>query len=115
MATIRIRNLGVDTVVGTHANEQKSKQKVIINLEIEYDAESAIRGDDLKMAVDYERMAGEIEFELSQTKFQLVESVASVVLDRIMRDPLVLRATVRIDKPGALANADSVQVELTRP
>ena len=44
---------------------------------------------------------------------QLLEALAGRILKLIMKDPKVLSATVRVDKPHALRFAKSVSVEMS--
>ena len=45
MATIRISNLKLRTIIGIHDWEREHKQDVIINIEMEFDASKSIESD----------------------------------------------------------------------
>ncbi len=110
---INIDNLRLRTIVGIFEWEQKIKQDIIINLEIEFDGSKAIENDDIEHTVDYKTLTKEIIEKVESTKFQLIEKIAGDVTNIIMRNRKVLRSKVRIDKPGALRFADSVSVTHT--
>jgi len=114
MATIRIKNLKLNTVIGTKEEERTKKQPIILNIEIAYDSKSAILQDDLSQAVDYEVLTQQIKELVQSSRFLLLETLCSSLLDLILQDPHVQNATLEIDKPNALDNTDSVSVVLSR-
>ncbi|MCK5260070.1 MAG: dihydroneopterin aldolase [Candidatus Omnitrophica bacterium] len=113
MATIRITNLKLRTVIGTNDWERECKQDVVINVRIEFDASKASESDDLKDTIDYKAITKRIIQKVEPSSFFLLEKMAKCILSIIMEDPLVKEATVRVDKPLALRFADSVSVELS--
>ncbi|MCK5178135.1 MAG: FolB domain-containing protein, partial [Candidatus Omnitrophica bacterium] len=60
MATIRITNLKLRTVIGTNDWEREYKQDVVINIRIEFDASKASERDDLKDTLDYKAITKNI-------------------------------------------------------
>lgn len=112
MAIIRITELSLKTIIGIFDWERKRKQKVVINVELEFNASKAIKTDDVKDTVDYKVITKKIIQHVEESKYFLLEKMAGSVLKIILDDPKVKRAKVRIDKPGALRFARSVSVEL---
>ncbi|MCK5014225.1 MAG: dihydroneopterin aldolase [Candidatus Omnitrophica bacterium] len=112
MATIRITNLKLRAVIGTNDWERDCKQDVLINVEIGFDASKASESDQIKDTIDYKALTKRIIQVVEPSNFFLLEKLAKRVLNIIMENPLVKKATVRIDKPLALRFADSVSVEL---
>ena len=53
MTKIRITDLKLRAVIGTNDWERETKQDVVINIAIDYDATKASESDDLKDAIDY--------------------------------------------------------------
>jgi len=107
---IKIKNLRVKTIIGVKPHERRRKQEVVINLQLEFDGEKAARSDHLADAVDYESIGRRIVADAAKRKFHLLERLCRHVLELAMENPRVLRATVEIDKPGALQSADSVSI-----
>ena len=64
--------------------------------------------------VNYKELKDRIVAELSDTSYELIESVARHVCELCLACDGVQRVTVCVDKPGALTGARSVAVELTR-
>jgi dihydroneopterin aldolase len=111
---IKIKNLHLYTIIGLNAPERVKKQEVVINLEIEIPGENAAASDEVNDTVDYKKLKNDILERGEKTDFKLLEKLASFVLDITMQNPKISRATVEIDKPGALTSADSVSVTLSR-
>jgi D-erythro-7,8-dihydroneopterin triphosphate epimerase len=112
MATIRIEDLKISTILGVGPGERMRQQMVVINLSFDYDATRAILTDDIEAALDYKALKKKILLQAAKSKFYLLEKLTDFVLQIVMEEPRVMRATVRIDKPQALRYAKSVSVEL---
>ena len=113
MAKIRITDLLLRTIIGTHDWERKKKQDILINITFEYNCSKASKSDELKEVVDYRTMTKKITEEVEVSQFFLLEKLTDFVLKLVMEDKKIDNATVRIDKPHALRFADSVSVELS--
>ncbi len=114
MAYVRITDLTLKAIIGTNAWERTTKQKVVINARFEYNAQKAAKTDNIKEAVDYKTITKKIIARISISRFFLLERLANEVLEIIMSEKRVQRATVRIDKPLALRHAKSVSVEISK-
>ena len=114
MATIRITDLKLNTIIGINAWERKVKQTILINAIIEFDANKAIKSDKLTDTLDYKAITKKILNEIKSSQFFLLERLTARVLDIIHSFNGVKKATVRIDKPRALRYAKSVSIELTK-
>jgi len=112
MAKIRITNLRLRAIIGTHDWEREVQQDVIVNITLDYDATKAIVSDDLRKTVDYKALTKQIIKEVEASQFFLLEKLSGKILDIVTAHPAVREAVVRVDKPQALRFADSVSVEL---
>ena len=113
LATTRITNLRLDAVIGCNDWERRQTQRVIINISMDFDPTEAIASDRLDATLDYRAIKKRIIASVEQTSFNLLESLTAHVLDIIMNNTRVVRATVTIDKPEALRYADSVSITLS--
>lgn len=114
-ATIRINDLCLRAIIGTHPRERKNKQDIILNLSICYDASKASKSDRLKDALDYEALADRVSRAVERSRYYLLEKLAAKVLDVVLRtDSRVSGAWIRLDKPHAIGEARSVSFELAR-
>jgi D-erythro-7,8-dihydroneopterin triphosphate epimerase len=110
---IRIKNLRLKTIVGVNAWERQESQEVVINIEIEFDGEKAAETDSLQDTIDYKKMKKKILEKIEPSKCFLLESLARRVLNIVLEEPRVVKATVEVDKPKALRFTDSVSVAVS--
>lgn len=109
---IRITDLTLKTIIGIFDWERTRKQKVVINVEIVFNAAKAAKSDNVKDTIDYKTITKKIIKHVEASKYFLIEKMADQVLKIVMEDAKAKAAKVRIDKPGALRFARSVSVEL---
>ena len=112
MATIRITDLKVRTIIGINSWERKTKQDVLINVMMDVDVSKAVRSDNIADTIDYKTITKKIIAAVNESKFFLLEKLTDMILQLVMADPQVRKATVRVDKPRALRYTHSVSVEL---
>ncbi len=114
MEKIYIRDLGVRCIIGIYPDERREKQDVIINITLEGDLSAAPVSDAIEDTINYKFIKKSIVRMVEESDFNLIESMASRILDICFEDSKVERATVTVDKPGALRFARSVAVEFSR-
>lgn len=114
MATIHLSNIYIETIIGTKKEERQNPQELIINIWFDYNACKASDTDDLQYAVDYEKMTNTIIEKVEASRYYLIEKLAHIITDVLFEEPLITKATVMIDKPEAIAQAESVSISLTR-
>ncbi len=68
MSTIRINDLSLRVIIGTHPWERKNKQELILNICIVYDAAKAAKTDHLKDALDYEALVEKVTQLVQRSK-----------------------------------------------
>jgi D-erythro-7,8-dihydroneopterin triphosphate epimerase len=112
-AIIRITDLLLRAVIGDNEWEKKLRQDVIINIELEYDAQKAIDSDSMEDAFDYKKLKRSIIDEVENSHFKLLESLTNRILSIVMEDNRTLAAVVRVEKPGALRYAKTVSAEMS--
>ena len=112
MARIFIQDLRLDATIGIHDWEQKTRQRVVINVVLQVDTRRAAQTDDVADTCDYRALAKRT-IELVETgRFGLLERLAHEILQLAHADARVQHAVVRVDKPGAVRRCDSVAVEV---
>ena len=111
---IYIRDLTVRCIIGIYPDERREKQDVVINVVLEGDLAPAAQSDQIEDTINYKTIKKQIVQLVEASDFNLIETMAGRVLDICLSDPRVDRATVTIDKPGALRFARSVAVEMSR-
>jgi len=114
MDRIHIRDLLLRCIVGIYPEERCEKQDVVINITLECDCRPAAASDDIADAVDYKRLKKCVRTLVEGSAFNLIETLADRIARLCLERDGVTRATVTVDKPGALRFARSVAVEVTR-
>lgn len=110
---IRIKNLRLRCIIGVNDWERKRKQDVVLNVRLHIQPGN-VNLDELGETVDYSALCNRLVAEVESSTFYLLERMAEYLVSILLEDARVLRATVEIDKPGALPYADSVSVALER-
>jgi FolB domain-containing protein len=113
VATIRIVDLALRTIIGFRNWERVHRQDVVVNVSMRVDVGRAVRTDRVEDTVDYKLVKDRIATLVEESSFSLLERLAHAILESVMSHAGVLAATVRVDKPGALRYAKSVSVELS--
>jgi FolB domain-containing protein len=111
---IYIKDLLLRTIIGINDEERRNRQDVLINIVLYADTYAAGASDDIEDAVNYRTMTKRVIGLVEGSQFYLVEKMAAEIAAICLDDPQVERATVRVEKPGALRFARSVGVEIDR-
>ena len=112
---IYVRDLAIDCIIGIEPKERIAKQTVVINLVLTADLAPAAQSDRIEDTVDYKDLKNRLLDDIGASDFLLIERMAEHIAAMCLSDSRVTRATVTVDKPGALTGARSVAVEITRP
>lgn len=112
--TVFISKLKLECVIGVHAWERKQPRIVLADIELDTDIRKAAKSDDLKHALDYHRAAETCVTLARDSQFQLIESLAELLAETLLKEfaASVVRITLR--KPGAVAKAETVGVRIER-
>lgn len=114
MDRILIEALAVDTVIGVYDWERTIVQSLRLDLSLATDIRPAAATDDLRLTLDYAAICQRIQRFADEHQFALVETFAERLTECLMHEFSIcwLRLTVR--KPGAVPQAASVGLEITR-
>ena len=111
---ILVRDLRFRCIVGVNEDERHEKQDVVVQITLDVDMRQAGRTDALEDTVDYKALKKEVLAMAEHSEFQLVEALAQSIADICLKRPGVARATVTVEKPGALRFARTVGVRIVR-
>ena len=111
---ILIQGLEVHCVIGTLPRERKKKQKVVIDLEFSAPVKRAARRDDLRDALNYQRIARRATAFVSKSRFCLIETLAERLAKILLREFKLKNILLRVSKPDAIKNVQCVGVEIFR-
>ena len=112
--TIFLGEMRVETVIGIWEWERKIRQTVSIDLEMGADIRRAAETDSIDDTLNYKKVAKRIQQFVSESEFQLVETLAEKVAGIVLGEFDVPWVQVRINKPGAIRGARDVGVMIRR-
>ena len=96
---IYIKRLPCWGYVGALAPERELGRVFYLDLELWVDTKQAAQHDDLSKTVDYGKLAVEVQKQVRESYFFLLETLADRLARLILRDPLVLKVRLSITKP----------------
>ena len=114
MEKIHIRDIALRCIIGIYPEERKNRQDVLVNIALEADLAKGAETDRIEDTVDYKAINKEVVELVENSQFNLIETLAERIARICLKPERVRRATVTVDKPGALRFARSVAVEFTR-
>jgi dihydroneopterin aldolase len=114
MDLIYVRNLKIDCVIGAFEWERRIRQTVAIDLDMAADVARTARSDRLADTIDYKAIAKRLIEYVSESEFQLVETLAERIAEIVRQEFSVSWVQVRINKKGALRHATDVGVVIER-
>ncbi len=112
-AIIHIKNLRLRTYIGFNQEELVKQQDIIVNADIVFDGRKPSLSDNEHETLNYKLLTKSLIAHVESGQFRLIEKLNADLLNIIMANDKVLKATVTIDKPHALRFADSVAVTLS--
>ena len=110
--TVFIKDFIIKEIIGIHEHEKIKKQKIKFNIVLNVDQSSIPDEKDIKSIVDYEKITNKLENLIKSKKYNFLESLAEDSFQEIFEDKRINSATVKIEKPEAIKNAESVGVEV---
>lgn len=109
-----IEALKVDTVIGVYEWEKTIQQTLQFDIEMRTDTRQAAQIDDLSKTVDYAVVADDVVKLAKENQVELIETVADMVADKILKEYPVESVKVTLRKLGAVASTASVGVIIER-
>lgn len=114
MDVIFIRNLRLATTIGVHQWERGIRQTVVISLEMAFDNRRASASDRVEDTLDYATISDDLRQFVEQSEYQLVESLAEAIGERLMSKFALPWLRLTLEKLGAVRDASSVGVTIER-
>jgi FolB domain-containing protein len=112
MDKVFIKDLLVRGIIGVNDSEREQPQDILINVTVLTDTQRAAQTDDLDDCVNYRTLAKKIQAHAERAARFTVEALAHDLVKICLEERGVVRATVRVEKPGAVRFAASVGVEV---
>ncbi|GAA0344036.1 dihydroneopterin aldolase [Bowmanella denitrificans] len=114
MDKIYIEGLALQSLIGVYDWERTAPRPLLVDLCLWADLRQAAQSDKVADTIDYAKVAECLEQVAASSSFELLEALASCMLDRLFAEFPVLKVSLKLSKPDILANASNVAVKLTR-
>jgi len=111
---IEIKDLFLRGIVGLNEWEREKQQDILINVTLFADLRKVGETDNIEDSVNYRSITKQIIAHVEAAQPYTVEALAAEIARICVKSPGVRRATVRVEKPGALRFSRSVGVEIER-
>jgi dihydroneopterin aldolase len=112
--TIFLHELKVETIIGIEEWERRIRQTVSIDLEMGADIRRAAETDSIDNTLNYKAVAKRVQKFVTESEFQLVETMAERIAELVLGEFEVPWIQVRVSKPGAIRGSDNVGVLIHR-
>jgi dihydroneopterin aldolase len=110
---IMLEALEVQVDIGFHEFEVGAPQRLLVTVEIWLEDTSAPSDDDPSRAWNYDFLRAEVEELAAARRYNLQETLAHAIFDRIAAFRGVKALRVRTSKPDIYPDADGVGVEIS--
>ena len=110
--TVLIKDFIIYEIIGIHQSEKVNKQKIIFNIVINVNQNIYPDENNLGSIVDYEKITNKLENLAKNRKYNFLESLAEDSFHEIFADKRINSVKIKIEKPDAIENAQSVGVEV---
>jgi len=114
MDKVFINNLKVHGILGIHAHEQRTIREIRISAVATTDINQAAQNDDIQQTINYSTLAKHITQFVEDNPCLTIEALIESLAKQILKDERIDSIWLRVEKPNAVPQADTVGVEITR-
>ncbi|KXK15960.1 MAG: dihydroneopterin aldolase [Chloroflexi bacterium OLB14] len=114
MDKVFIKDLLVRGIIGIRDWEREKPQDILINVIVFTDISQAAKSDDINDCVDYSALSKKLQAHAESAERLTVEALANDLAEICLKEKLVKKVNVKVEKPGAVRFAKSVGVEIER-
>ena len=118
MDKIFIPALRAETFIGIYDWEKATRQRVIVDLELDTDIRRAAQTDDIADTLNYKSISKRLVRYIEDSRYELVETLAEKLAEKLAKllvdEFAVSRVSLTLHKPGALSDADDVGLKIVR-
>lgn len=111
---ILLCGLEVFAPIGVYEHEHGIEQRLLFDVAADFDVSKPGRSDDLRDTLDYDRMAAICREVATLKHHALIEVLAEQIAARVLAELGVSGVEVKVSKPGAVPDAQTVAVRIRR-
>lgn len=114
MDIIYLKDLRIDTIIGIYDWERRTRQTVILDIEMATDIARAAASDDIEDTLNYKAVAKRLIAFVEASEFQLVETLAERIAAIVLEEFKVPWLRLSVNKQGAVRGVRDVGVIIER-
>ena len=114
MDIIYLNDLRIETIIGIYGWERKTKQTVVLDIEMSTDIRKASASDVVDDTINYKSVAERLFEFVGDSEFELVETLAEQISDILLNEFKVPWLRLKLNKQGALKGVRDVGVIIER-
>jgi len=111
---IFLHGLAVDCIIGFIEWERRTKQTIVLDVEMPVDCARAAASDDVADTLDYKKVAKRLISFVEGSDFKLVETLAHRAALIVLEEFGVEWVRLSVNKPGAIRHSKDVGVAVMR-
>ena len=108
-----LNEIETDCSIGINDFERAAKQRVLIDVEVVLDPQKEPQSDSIDEALDYDTLRDSVIEIVTSKHFDLQETLARTIFDKMMSLPSVIEARVRTSKPDVYKDCREVAYQLS--
>lgn len=114
MDIIYISDLRIETIIGIYGWERRTRQTVVLDIEMGTDIRKASLSDDVEDTLNYKTVAERLFEFVGGSEFELIETLAEQISDILLNEFNVPWLRLKLNKQGALKGVRDVGVIIER-
>jgi dihydroneopterin aldolase len=114
MDIIYLNDLRIDTIIGIYDWERRIRQTIVLDIDMATDIRKSAETENIEDTLNYKAVAKRIISFVSESEFQLVETLAEKISEIILNEFDVPWCKLRLNKQGALRGVRDVGVIIER-
>jgi len=114
MDKVFIEGLEIEALIGIYDWERRIRQPLVLDVEMAFDNRKPAATDDIADTLNYKDVSKRLIDFVSQSDFQLVETLAERCVEIVLREFDVAHVRLKLSKPGAVRGAKAVGVIVER-
>ncbi len=114
MDIIFLGGLEATTIIGIFDWERKTKQTLVLDIEMAFDIKKAAETDDIQYTLDYKTISERIVSFVEQREFYLVEKLTEEIAHVLLTEFNTPWVKITLNKRGAISRAKDVGIIIER-
>ena len=109
-----VTRLALQARIGIHPHERKAPQTIWVSVDASVAEQELATEAAIEDVVCYEGISKEIAAIVASGHIDLVETLAEMIADCLMRDKRIVQLRIKVEKPDAIDAAESVGIAIER-